>query len=177
MKYMKIHFLLFTLSSGALAESQIAGLLDLRPGENYVPPAGAEMVLDKERPTTQFQSPNNGVTSAIFPTYELALINGSGTLAIVTANAPTPNLEECQDELGKVSEILNGAFEGFTNTPASQSQLGGSNEYSSTGQDAYYVLECHKMYGPFWTLHFQIRSKAQDKLLKLAWENYFESRS
>jgi hypothetical protein len=177
MKLRKLLVLCFVLSSVAFAESHISNLLEIRPGEIYVQPAESEMIFDKERPTTQFESPNQGSTKAAFPTYELALINDSGAIAIATATSPCQDLAQCQTKLESISKIMAETYKGFVRTPASMSQLGGSNEYSMVEHDIYYVLECNKEYGPFWTLHLQIRSKAQDKLLKQAWEQYFESRS
>ncbi|MFK7977552.1 MAG: hypothetical protein AB8C02_15555 [Halioglobus sp.] len=175
---LKKAFLLFLVfPCAALAELNISSLLDVLPGGRYVPPIGSEMIYDDERPTTQFESPNRGRTKAVFPKYELTLINDSASIAIVSANSPTQNLEDCQSKLGDTSEVLSKKFGGYARTSAAESQLGGSNEYSKVGQDIYYILECSKKYGPFWMLHFQMRSKAQDKFLKAAWEEYLESRS
>ena len=161
---------------GYAGASTASSLMETKPSDVYVAPPGTELVLDSDRPTTQFVSPNDDSMSDLFPSFKVALLSNTEAIAFVTAEAPVRSLQECNSKLGTGYRIISEYYQGFSNTPPSDSQLGGSNEFSKSGEDVYFVYECVKGYGPYWTLHFQVRSQAQDSALKAPWDAYFESR-
>ena len=149
-------------------------LLEVRIGHYFDHPQRSER-KDSNRPTTQFRVPNYGPTKDLFPEYSISILNSTEHVSIITAEAVLRDISECD---GKKEEILKWAFQKFPDhkpIPRAKSHLNGDGEYGLEASNTYFVLNCQGSYGPFWSIHFQIRGIEEDKLLKKAWSEFFEN--
>ena len=168
----KFAFLLLLIVSGSVSANNYPTLLDVVIGQPFGHP-NATANKDAGRPTTQYRVPNYGESEAIFSEYQIASINNTDAVVIVTGEAATASLSECNRLKEKAAQIIRVKFPNYVNTPISKSQLNGSREYSKEGANTYYVLSCQGTYGPFTYLHFQMRGIEEDRQLKAAWSKFF----
>jgi hypothetical protein len=147
-------------------------LFDVQIGKPFDHPRGQEN-KDINRPTTQFRVPNYGKTSVLFPEYQVSYLNKNYSVSIVTAESVSKSMTECMHKKEEALKLLKPAFPKYSPTPQEKSNLGGSNEFSASDENTYFVFQCQQSYGPFSTLHIQFRGVAQDKELKDAWNAFF----
>lgn len=158
------------VSAGELYPS----LLEVKIGHYFDHPQRSER-KDSNRPTTQFRVPNYGPTKALFSEYSIAVLNSTENVSIITAEAVLRDITECE---GKKEKVLNWAIQEFPDykpIPRAKSHLNGEGEFGLEGSNMYFVLNCQGSYGPFWSIHFQMRGIEEDKLLKKAWSEFFEN--
>ncbi len=168
----KFVFIVLLLSFGSVKAESYPALLDVVIGQAFEHP-NALFNKDTRRPTTQYRVPNYGETKQIFQEYEVAYLNNSNAVAIVTGKVATKNLGECEKQKEKLAKLVKSKFPNYQETPVDKSNLGGPDEYSRHGANTYYVIQCQGSYGPFSYLSFQIRGIEEDRQLKAAWSEFF----
>ncbi len=166
--------LLLSFSANATDKKVYPSLLEVQIGTIFSHPRATEN-KDINRPTTQFRVPNYGVTSEVYPEYEVAYLNSSNSVVIVTANITTEGIKECLALKNRVLSLVKEKYPNHKSTPYQNSQLKSDKEYSEPGNNTYYVLNCQRRYGPFHTLHLQVRGIKEDAILKKAWGKFFAS--
>jgi len=173
-KYLLLLSAIFSFLT-VIAHAEVPNLNTVLLGEAF-PHPDTEKQLDIDRPTTQFKVPNYGEGSEIFSEYEVVILNSSKTIVIVSAANISYTQAECSDKLKLFQNILQTRYKNYSLTEKGKKNLKDVTEYSSEGNNEYYGLDCVKSYGPFWTLHYQIRGIKEDELLKNEWEKYFENK-
>ena len=148
----------------AFSEEAYPSLLKIEIGTNFPHPQ-ALLNKDTNRPTTQYQVPNYGEVVSIFSEYEIATLNTSNHIVIVSAKKTLKDYNSCNSYISQLKEMLKIKY------PNYQEQ---ENKYSAPNNNIYYTLQCQQSYGPFWTLSLQFRGEKEDLALKKAWEDYFK---
>lgn len=169
--------LLFVASlHSAIAEELYPDLKSIKIGVPFTHPQ-ADKSLDLNRPTTQLRVPNYGELSEIFPEYKIIVLNSTKQVVTVTAETVTRNILKCNELLKEFERYPQQRFPDFkTEDSDSSERLGfGSKRFYKDGVNTYYNLTCTGSYGPFITLHYQLRGLAEDTQLKLAWEQMFKN--
>jgi len=173
----KIVFLvLFSLSTQAFPTESISypNLEEVLIGVPFGHPQ-ANKNPDSNRPTTQYRVPNYGVTSEFFPEYQIIILNEYKKVVTVTAERVTSSYSECNNLLKKFEKHPQESFPNFKSEDSRNSKRVGFGEkrFYSDSENTYYNLTCSGSYGPFVTLHYQIRGLSEDKELKKAWDIMF----
>jgi len=168
-------FLIFSLNVKVIFAAEIyPSLMDVKIGQYFNHPQRRERI-DENSPTTQFRVPNYGSTKELFSEYQISILNSTENVAIVTAEAVLKDIGECPEIIERVSSWASEKYPGYKSIPSEKSQLLGDGEYGLDEKNTYYVIECRGTYGPFWSVHFQIRGIEQDKLLRKAWSKFINN--
>ncbi len=172
---MKIIFLSVSvwMLSGIVSASEIyPSLFEVKIGHHFDHPQRSDR-KDNDRPTTQFRVPNYGPSKELFPEYSIAILNSTENVSIVTAEAVLKDIAECEVKKEKVLKWAYKKYPDHKLIPRAKSHLNGDGEYGLKGSNMYFVLNCQGSYGPFWSIHFQVRGVEEDRLLKKAWSEFF----
>ena len=139
-------------------------LLEVEIGKEF--PEPFERGWDTGRPTTQFRVPNIGEGDKLFPEYQVAILNDSKKVAIITAERVFASIPECTETKNFVEEWISALYP--------EHKLSEHGTYTSESSNVHYVISCRGEYGPYFKLHLQFRGKNEDQLLKEAWGRQFQ---
>ena len=171
MKISLITLMLIFSSNFTFAAEIYPSLLVVKIGEVFDHPQWAER-KDNNRPTTQFRVPNYGKTKTLFSEYSVAILNSTNHVSIVTAEAVLADINECSDKKKLILNWVKDKFPSHISIPREKSHLDGDNEYGAANTNMYYVINCQASYGPFWSIHFQMRGTVEDQSLNAAWSKF-----
>ncbi len=131
---------------------------------------------DTDRPTTQFNVPNYGKSSNVFPEYEVVILNSTNEVVVAAARAAMSTHEMCKENKAQIKSFAEKRFDNYVLAKEGEVEIEGPSAYINEDENTYYTLDCYRSRGPFWTLEYQLRGKNEDSELKNAWNNFFKNR-
>jgi len=176
-KFIVFLFFSSTLVSSLLAENSYPSLLNVEIGQKYDYQDGI-FNMDDNRPSTQFKVPNYGETKEYFPEYQVILFNSNKNVSSVSAERAVENYEVCNHLRLKVKPLIDKRFpDHYKKSDGNKAvQLPYLNAYVREGDNIFYILSCRGSYGPFATLHFEMRGEKEDKEMKKYYTEFFSSK-
>jgi hypothetical protein len=126
---------------------------------------------DNQLPIIQFNVPNSGPTSSIFPEYKVTISRATNTIAIITANRTYEGIAGC-------NKGLNVAKSWITKHHPQLTFSNDKQDYRSNDSNLFVRVYCvYKEDSPYPTLELQFRGKEQDRVLHEAWRSHFKNPS
>ena len=68
---------------------------------------------DTDRPTTQFNVPNYGKSSNVFPEYEVVILNSTNEVVVAAARAAMLTNEMCKENLAQIKSFAETRFDNY----------------------------------------------------------------